>query len=98
MQNDTYLKRDICHSFSQVVSFQAIPVVQMLSKKHTHLKRNCIEELEEKIQSRRLRLLPMQAKLMKVAGKIVRAFKRVTTTYGLLCPQTIHFMSYIYRL
>lgn len=35
-----YLKRNIRHRFGKIVGFQAVPVVQMLSKKYSHLKRN----------------------------------------------------------
>lgn len=35
-----YLKRNIRHRFGKIVGFQAVPVVQMLSQKYSHLKRN----------------------------------------------------------
>lgn len=38
-----YLKRNISHGFGEVIGFQAVPVVQMLSEKHSHLEGDCRE-------------------------------------------------------
>lgn len=44
-----YLERHISHSFGQVISLQAVPVVEVLPYKHRHLQRNCGSRGRDKI-------------------------------------------------
>ena len=38
---NTYLEWQVSHCFCPIIWFQAIPVVEMLTKEYTHLHRNC---------------------------------------------------------